>query len=90
MISEPIDQTKIVTEMGKDKLKQFKFTLNSNNDMKNFVLNNPDLDLNRIKLERKFIESIKGGHISLPKRNFLKVKDVALENLNPEEVEYSK
>ena len=48
MISQPIDETKILYELSKDKTKQFKFTLNSKSDMKNYVLNNPDLDLNRI------------------------------------------
>ena len=50
--------------MGKDKMKQFKFTLNSNNDMKNFVLNNPDLDLNRIK-KKQNIENLPMNDIKI-------------------------
>ncbi len=58
--------------------------------MKNYVLNNPELDLFKENIEKKFLEMIKGGSISAPQRRFLSEKDLTLNNLNPEEVEYSK
>lgn len=58
--------------------------------MKNYVLNNPNLDLCKENIEKKFMEMIKGGSIAAPHRTFLSERDLTLNNLNPEEVEYSK
>jgi hypothetical protein len=90
LISEPIDHNTVLKKLLKEDTKQFKYSLTSNNDMKNYVLNNPELNLFKEKIENKFIEMIKGGSIAAPQRRFLTEKDLTLNNLNPEEVEYSK
>ena len=90
LVSEPIDQNKVLKELLKEDSKQYKYTLGSNNDMKNYVLNNPKLELFKENIERKFIEMIEGGKLKAPQRKYISEKDLTLNNLNPEEVEYSK
>ncbi len=60
--------------------------LNTKTDIRNLIANNHPIAENE-RMIKKILESLKGEKIEQPKKNFLKVKDLSLEDIDPNKME---
>jgi len=89
--SEPIDQQEISNKIfyiNSNLIASPKFlsVVNSKQDIKNHILNNNFSSLSQDNIVKKTIECLKGDKIEIPKKNFLEVKNLTLNDIDTDKI----
>jgi len=76
--------------MSKENYCKYSSIINSRPDIRNLVVNNPNSNFHKDNLIKKVLECVKGEHIEQPKNNFLGVRDLKLEDIDMNKMEYTR
>lgn len=84
--AKPIDKDELINLLLLSNKEQFRSVLNSKKNIMSDILNSKHSKLNLENIAKQTINLIKGDKFIPPKRQFLAVKDLTLENINQKEM----
>ncbi len=94
LLEENFNIVKLTNERNEEemmsKINKFNLVINTRNEIKNALLNDPSSLLNHNSILKKTLDCLKGDKIEIPQDKFLKVKDLAFSDINTQEMQKAK